>query len=335
MFVKLPGKTNTFRIYIKTALEKGVKVKVLDLKNRLAELSYKNKKIFLHDMLLPLNNAPSLFLARQKCLSKKLLQKHSIMTASGCQASSYKEIAKMVSYLNYPLVVKPAVGGRGLGVTTNITSKKELKKAIQKALDFHDQVLIEKHYQGTDFKFLVLENKIIGIVSRRLASVVGNGQDTLKRLIKNKNQKRFALNKKNHEIILRKIRINDELREILQKQGFNLKSIPSSRKKVLLSATANWSKGSSVRTFKMSFFHSSILKTAVKTAQVLKLKFCAVDFIIKNPKKPLGQKNGVVLEVNSYPGINIFHYPSFGKPQKLAEQILDSCFRGKTRPKLA
>jgi len=326
MFLKLPGKTNTFGIYIKTALKNGIRVKILDPKNRLAELSYKNKNILLFDMLFPFNAALPTFLARQKFLTKNILQKHYIPVSPGFQASSFKKIPRRVFCFDYPLVVKPVMGGRGVGITTNITSKKELKKAIKKALAFNDQVLVEKYYQGNDFRFLILESKIIGSILRLIPSVIGTGKNTLETLIKNKNKKRVAFNKKNNEIILRKIRINDELNEIIQKQYLNLRSIPPKGKKVLLSMVANWSMGGSVKTFNTAFFHPNILKTAIKTVQVLKLKFAAVDFIIKNPKKPLNQKNGVVLEVNSYPGINIFHYPTFGKPQNVAQQILTRCF---------
>lgn len=259
MFLKLPGKTNTFKIYIRTALKKGIKVKILDPRNRLAELSYKNKKVFLYDMLLPFNTGLSTLLARQKFLTKKLLQKDCIPIAPGFQTSSFKKIAKKMSCLNYPLVVKPSVGGRGLGITTNIISKKELKKAIKKALAFYDQVLIEKHYQGSDFRFLILESKIIGIVSRYRLSVIGTGKDIIETLIKKKNKKRLALNKKNNQIILRKIRINDELNEIIQKQGFNLKSTPPNKKMIFLSNVVNWSKGGFVKTLETAFFHPSIL----------------------------------------------------------------------------
>jgi cyanophycin synthetase len=326
MFLKLPGKTNTFGTYIKTALENGIKVKILDRKNRLAKLSYKNKKILLFDMLLPLNSVLATFLARQKFLTKSLLQKKSIPTSFGFQTSSFKAIPKKMFCLDYPLVVKPVVGGRGVGITTNIISKEELKKAIQKALAFNDQVLVERYFQGYDFRFLILDSQVIASVLRKIPSVTGTGKNTIETLIKNKNKKRIAFNKKNHEIILRKIRINDELNEMMQKQGFNLRSIPPKGKKVFLSMVANWSKGGTVKTVKTAFFHPSILKTAVKAVEALQLKFAAVDFLIKNPQEPFDQKNGVVLEINSYPGINIFHYPAFGRPQNVASQILTKCF---------
>ncbi len=326
MFLKLPGKTNTFGIYIKTALKNGIKVKILDRKNRLAEFSYKNKKILLLDMLLPFNTVLATFLARQKFLTNSLLQKNSIPTSFGFQTSSFKAIPKKMFCLDHALVVKPVMGGGGVGITTNIISKEELKKAIQKALVFNDQVLVERYFQGNDFRFLVLDSQVIGSVLRNIPFVTGTGKNTLETLIKNENKKRIALNKKKNEIILRKIRINDELDEIMQKQGFNLRSIPLKGKKVFLLMVANWSKGGTVKTLKTSFFHPSILKTAIKTVQVLKLKFAGIDFLIKNPQEPMDQKNGVVLEVNSYPGINIFHYPTFGKPQNVAKQIVTKCF---------
>ncbi|MBT6725484.1 MAG: hypothetical protein HOA75_01805, partial [Deltaproteobacteria bacterium] len=62
-------------------------------------------------------------------------------------------------------------------------------------------------------------------VLRNIPFVIGTGKDTLRKLIEKKNEKRIALNKKKNQIILRKIRINKELNETIQKQGFNLKSI--------------------------------------------------------------------------------------------------------------
>ena len=82
MILKLPGKTNTYGIYVKAALKKGLEVRIIDQKNRLAELSYGGRKIYLYDMALPLNDAISVMLARQKYLTKK--QVKTLILVFGC-----------------------------------------------------------------------------------------------------------------------------------------------------------------------------------------------------------------------------------------------------------
>lgn len=323
--MKLPGKTNTFRIYIKTALESGIKARIIDNKNRLAELSKGNKKVYLYNMMLPFNDGLSTLLSRQKYLTKKLLQKKEIAVASDCQVANYDEALKKMAGLSFPLVVKPVVGGRGKGITTNISSKSELKKAIKRALSFSNQVLIEEVCKGDDYRFLVLKGKVIGIVSRQAPFVTGDNKHTLKELINKHNQEIVDLNNKNNEVILRKIRINNALEEVIEKQGFSLKSIPPKGKKVILAMTANWSTGGLVRTFEQNDFHPSTLDTAIKILKIMQLNFAAIDFIIANPSKPLNGGNGVFLEVNSYPGINVYHHPTYGKPQKVASAVLTSC----------
>ena len=313
--------TNSFSIYLDAASKLGMKIKILDKKKRIAEIVSKDKKILLSNMMLPINSDSAVALARNKCLTKKILQAKRIPVASGICINSKSQL-KNSKLPKYPLVVKPSVGGRGKGITTNINSEKQLKNAVNKAFEFHKEVIIEKFVEGDDYRFLVLRGEIIGIVSRSIPFVSGTGKDTLKSLIEKENNKRAALNTKNNVTVLRKFKNYQELEENISEQGFKFYSVISEGKKVYLGKTANWSKGAIVKTYSLSFFHPGIIKSVIKVIKVLDLNFGAVDCLIKNPKNELEKENGVILEVNSYPGINIFHYPFLGQPQIVAPKIL-------------
>ena len=313
--------TNSFSIYLEAASKLGMKIKILDEKQRIAKIISKNKKILLENMMLPINSDLAVAIARNKCLTKKILQAKRIPVASGTCINSKNQL-KSSKLPEYPLVIKPSVGGRGKGITTNIYSEKQLKNAVNKAFEFYKEIIIEKFVKGDDYRFLVLSDEIIGIVSRSIPFVLGTGKDTLKKLIEKENRKRLALNKKNNRAILKKFRFNKELQAIINKQNYQLNSIISFKKKVFLTGTANWSTGGIPKTLGHKDFHKDILKTAIKSLKILGLKFGAVDFIIKNPKKALKNNNGVILEVNTYPGINIYHYPLSCQPQIAAPKIL-------------
>jgi len=119
--------TNSFSIYLETASKLRMKIKILDKKQRIAEIISKNKKILLKNMMVPINSDSAVAIARNKCITKKTLQVKKIPVAPGTCINSLSQL-KNAKLPKYPLVIKPSVGGRGKGITTNINSEKQLKK---------------------------------------------------------------------------------------------------------------------------------------------------------------------------------------------------------------
>jgi len=92
-----------------------------------------------------------------------------------------------------PYVVKPVEGSQGKGVHMNLHSKQAMIDALTKIWS-KEQVpcLVQEQVEGFDYRILTLKGKILDIVQRVPASVVGNGIQTTNDLIKAENRKRKA-----------------------------------------------------------------------------------------------------------------------------------------------
>lgn len=70
-------------------------------------------------------------------------------------------------------------------------------------------------------------------------------------------------------------------------------------------------------TLSKSQWDSKLSQLATQAAKALQLNWGAVDFIVSSEQKP------VILEVNSAPGLSVFHNPDKGKPINIAKMVFD------------
>jgi len=82
-----------------------------------------------------------------------------------------------------PCVVKPARGTGGDGVTGEIRSASELRRAALAASRFARQLLIESQVEGEVFRVLVLDGQLLDVVRRRRPAIRGDGRSTVEELI--------------------------------------------------------------------------------------------------------------------------------------------------------
>ena len=65
-----------------------------------------------------------------------------------------------ITNLGYPLIVKPCNGGSSIGIT-KVDNKEELEKAINVALVYDNNIIVEKFIKAREFECAVLEDKDI------------------------------------------------------------------------------------------------------------------------------------------------------------------------------
>ena len=104
--------------------------------------------------------------AMDKILSKEIFFYHGLPTPefwiySG-KRSGIEKFIKTQS-VKLPVVVKPATGGSTIGISI-VSSKKDLKKAVSRALSFDSTILIEKYIEGRDLTVGILKNRPLPIV---------------------------------------------------------------------------------------------------------------------------------------------------------------------------
>jgi len=132
-------------------------------------------------------------------------------------------ILQLVKDLQYPLVVKPTVGRLGKDTFTHIENEEALLQAIQDIRETYDydDIIVEQHVKGTEYRLYVLDNQVAAIAKRVPANVVGNGRDTIEELIRLKNKERIS----NYKSIWRRVN-SDKVNISNQRRKARLRELP-------------------------------------------------------------------------------------------------------------
>src|SRR5699024_5207606 len=130
-----------------------------------------------------------------KHLTKKRLTKANVPIPEGKTFNREVAPEDIVSYANslgYPLVLKPSISSGGRGVIANIENEEAFRKAltyVREELNYAT-LIVEKFIAGEDYRIYIVNDRIVGAISRKAAHIVGNGIDSVETLIKQKNKER-------------------------------------------------------------------------------------------------------------------------------------------------
>lgn len=312
----------------KTTYKLGVGVIIIDQEKGIFALSKGNKKVFLHDYTFDINNNLTSQIVNDKVLTKKILGQYNIPTPEGVVEDNFKNVINFLNkkIINFPLVVKPVDGKQGGAVTAAIYKRKYLLRAIQEVQKYNkkkkskaNSFIVEKYIPGQDFRFLVLDHKVLTVIRREPAYVIGDGKKTISQLIRKYNSNSRVGKQKP----LCPIVCDFELERNLELKKLTKKSIISKNKKIYLRKNANVSTGG--RSFECANKVCQRYKNlASRISKIFNLRFCAVDIIIPNPQK---FEKFAVIEVNHTPGFDIHEAPYRGRPFPVGKCLVESIFK--------
>lgn len=261
--------------------------------------------------------------AGNKEVTKKILHTALIPVPIGYLVRNEASLQKVSEDLGYPLVTKPLDGHKGKGITSNITLFDTLVNGFHEAQKISKPVIVEKHIQGNDYRFLVVGYKCVAAAKRVPACVTGNGSSSIKELIEevNKDPKRGE----GHGNVLTKIKADEATIELLASNGLTLDSVPAKDERVYLKDTANLSTGGTAEDVTDDVHPDNIL-LAERAAKIVGLDICGIDIMAPDITTPITQNGGAVLEANAAPGLRMHISPSSGKPRNVGEDIVDWMF---------
>lgn len=101
-------------------------------------------------------------LAMNKGLSKQIFTNHGINMAGG-KVYSKAESENIVRDFSLPLIVKPISGGSSIGVT-RVQTPEELQTAIDSALKYENEILVEEFITGREFSCGILNDRALPLV---------------------------------------------------------------------------------------------------------------------------------------------------------------------------
>lgn len=258
-----------------------------------------------------------------KWFTKEVLGKAGISVPKGITVYTKTELEEAIEEIPFPWVIKPIDGNHGRGITANIRNKEVALKAAKQAWKISDKIIIEEFIEGFDYRFLVINYKLIAVAKRTPACVRGDGQLTIRQLIakENENPDRGL----GHEKVLTKIKIDYHTKALLKEAGLSLDDVLPLGMEVMLKKTANLSTGGT-STDVTDSVHPFNIFLAERIARLFQLDVCGIDIMAKDVSEPIRKGNGAVIEVNAGPGFRMHTHPSNGMARDVARPVLDMLF---------
>jgi cyanophycin synthetase len=265
-------------------------------------------------------------LAQDKYSTKKILSDNYIPIPPGEIIDDLEELVSAIDEIEFPLVIKPSDGNHGRGITTGIRSQTEAVKAFQFAQQVSDDVIVEKHMHGNDYRFLVINYQLVAVAKRTPALVTGDGISTISQLIERTNDdpKRGS----GHSQVLTAITIDEDTLAILATLEMCPDSVLRDGETLYLKSTANLSTGGTAEDV-TDEVHPHNKSLAERVARLMNLDICGIDVMADTVDQPITAANGAILEVNAGPGLRMHLAPSKGISRDVAAPIVDMLYQGR------
>lgn len=201
------------------------------------------------------------------------------------------------------LIVKPDASFGSRGVNVNLATTQQVQDAVQKARGVkqqHANVLIQQQVEGCEYRFTVLRGKVVSVMLRETARVVGDGSSTVAELIDREDAARERINRTSM------VRY-PSLAEIIQNPEYLTSAAVLSKGETLILATsAMISGGTSVYEI-VDHVHPSYKQTAEHLANEIQAGFIAVDIFITNPFDTANSHNMYFNEFNRSPALKMVY----------------------------
>jgi len=298
-------------IIAEEALRRGIRVEVTDAEAGELRLTLGGRSVVTTESLSELTSAVAMTRCDDKRLTRRIMQRAGVAVARGAAATD-GDLTAAAALLREvgEVVVKPARGEQGRGITVGVNDEEGLERAVELALQFCPDVLVEELVAGDDLRVLVIDREVVAAAVRRPAEVVGDGRRTLAELIAATSRRRERATGGESSIPL-----DDVTAEVVGDAGYALDDVPDSGERIRVRRTANLHTGGTIEDV-TDRVHPVIAEAAVRAATALDIPVTGIDFLVPAVDGP----DHVFIEANERPGL------ANHEPQPTAERFVDLLF---------
>lgn len=296
-------------IIINEAKRRGIRVEVLDTIDNYFRLSSAGISIVCRESLTELTSS----IAMSRCSNKKTTARilHGADLKVPTQQLATKPSANQTFLKKYGrIVVKPAVGEQGAGITVNVETKNELTSAIKFAKQVCNEVLLEEMIPGDDLRIIVINGEVVAAAIRKPPMVIGNGKHSVIQLVEKQSRRRQQATGGES-----KIPIDEELRRTVHNAGYDLEDVLANGEQLQVRKAANLHVGGTIHDV-TDELHPALRDAAIRAAKVLDIPVTGLDFIVPSPK----EETYAIIEANERPGL------ANHEPQPTAQRFIDFLF---------
>ncbi|MFC1653491.1 hypothetical protein ACFL1M_01440 [Patescibacteria group bacterium] len=298
---------------------------------KLYKLTYNGVVKFFHFQIPSETSSSAVYCCNNKRITRNILSKSGISVSNGflirgSDKDSYR--LSVFNSLKKPVVVKPTNLSQAKNVSIGISSKKEYVESIDKINQYNGgkktSVLVEEMFVGDEYRILTSREKILGVMRRIPANLIGDGKSTIEELIIEKNKDPL----RGEYYPLSKIVINKLLIDHINSQGLNLDSIVEKNKKIFLlkkSPTPIDDGGDTVDV--TGCVHSSVHEIVSRIMKAIPgLSLAGIDYMTKDISKVQTEENYSVIEINASPSIDWQELPAVGEQRNISFEFLKIMF---------
>jgi GNAT-family acetyltransferase (TIGR03103 family) len=297
------------RIIADEALRRGISVQIVDGESGLMKLTHGGRGMLTRESLSELTNGVAMSKCDDKRLTRRLLAEAGLSVPRGHVATGGDDDRALLDDLG-ELVVKPARGEQGNGITVGVQTGSELERAIELARTYCPDVLLEECVSGQDLRVVVIDHEVVAASVRKPATVVGTGRHSIRDLIESTSRRRAAATAGESMIPL------DEVTEkAVRDEGYDLDDVLDEGLELAVRRTANLHTGGTLHDVTAKL-HPALAEAARRASEVLDIPVVGMDLLVPD----VGGPEHVIIEANERPGL------ANHEPQPTAERFIDLLF---------
>lgn len=297
------------RIITREAQRRGIGVNVLDAEAGFFELALGGRTVTCRESLSELTTSIAMSRCDDKAVTHRLLRKAGLRVPAQGRADSDEDAADFLDEYG-AVVVKPARGEQGAGISVDVRSRDALVEAVAEARKHCETVLLEEYVQGVDLRIIVIDGRVVAAATRRPPRIQGTGRDTVRELIEKQSRRRAAATGGESRIPL-----DRETLRCVNDAGYTLDDVLPYGEYLTVRKTANLHTGGTIHDVTAQL-HPTLRDAAVQAAAAIGIPVTGLDFIVDRPDAP----DYVIIEANERPGL------ANHEPQPTAERFIDLLF---------
>jgi GNAT-family acetyltransferase (TIGR03103 family) len=297
------------RIIVDEARRRGIEAELIDPEGGFFRLTWGGRSVRCRESLSEFTSAVAMSICDDKRVTRRIVAAAGVAVPAQTTGGTAEERAAFLGE-HGAVVVKPARGEQGRGISVGLTTEAELEDAVARAREVCDEVLIESFFEGEDLRLVVIDYRVVAAAIRRPARIVGDGHSTARALIETQSRRRAAATDGESHIP-----IDAETERCLAAAGLSLDAVPEEGREITVRRTANLHTGGTIHDVTAET-HPALIDAAIAAARAIDIPVTGIDLMVKSPHGP----DYVFIEANERPGL------ANHEPQPTAERFVDLLF---------
>jgi cyanophycin synthetase len=284
------------------ARELGAEVRVLA--PGIFEFALQGKTARVRGQATPFSDRVSIDVADNKPLAYRILADAGLpVPAREVVEAGGSARPELLGRLGAPVIVKPAGAEGGAGVTGEVRTPGQLRRALGQAWKWDDEALVEHQADGDTYRVLLLDGEVLGVLRRTRPRIVGDGRSRIDELILREYARRTE---REGPSGLKHFAVDLDCVFTLAREGRAIDSVLATGESIVIKTATNYNGPEENHTV-TGPAPAGIAEAARAAAAALGTRIAGVDIVTPDPARPLAEAGGVVLEANPVPALT-HHY---------------------------